>query len=67
LNAGGAQRSLVNLACAFPRAHRVEIAVCGDTTQEAFARALAQAGIRCHRPAPSAIRSRSPNRSSRAR
>jgi glycosyltransferase involved in cell wall biosynthesis len=54
LNAGGAQRSLVNLASALPSTHRTEVAVCGETTQPLFAQALADAGIRCYRPAPSA-------------
>ena len=51
LNAGGAQRSLVNLARAMPRDHRIEIAVCSETTQAAFAAALRDAAVACFRPA----------------
>ncbi|HEX4857670.1 MAG TPA: glycosyltransferase [Usitatibacteraceae bacterium] len=54
LNAGGAQRSLVNLACAIGHRLRISIAVCGATTQPVFAAELARAGIRCFRPASSA-------------
>jgi glycosyltransferase involved in cell wall biosynthesis len=54
LNAGGAQRSLMNLACAIVARHRLAIAVCGETTHAAFADALAQAGVRSFRPASSA-------------
>ena len=52
LNAGGAQRSLVNLACALGSA--VEVAVCGDSTQRAFADVLASRRIAAFRPAPDA-------------
>ena len=52
LNAGGAQRSLVNLAGALPARHRVEVAVCGETTQGAFAETLREAAVHCYRPAP---------------
>jgi len=40
LNAGGAQRSLVNLAGALAGRHRFAVAVCGDTTHAAFAGSL---------------------------
>ena len=54
LNAGGAQRSLVNLACAFRAARRpIAVAVCGDTTNPSFAQRLRAAGIETFRPAPS--------------
>jgi len=53
LNAGGAQRSLVNLASTIAHRHRLAVAVCGETTQGAFADALAEKGIRRFRPAPS--------------
>jgi glycosyltransferase involved in cell wall biosynthesis len=52
LNAGGAQRSLVNLASAIAPRHRIRVAVCGETTQDAFAATLREAGVRCFRPAP---------------
>jgi glycosyltransferase involved in cell wall biosynthesis len=45
LNAGGAQRSLVHLACAIGRCHRIGVAVCGESTHAAFARELSGAGI----------------------
>ena len=51
LNAGGAQRSLVNLATALGERHRCAIAVCGDTTHPAFARMVAAAGLECFRAA----------------
>ncbi len=51
LNAGGAQRSLVNLTRSLPARHRVEIAVCGDTTQGGFAETLREAAVPCYRPA----------------
>ncbi len=54
LNAGGAQRSLVNLACAIHSRLRIAIAVCGSTTQPVFAAQLADVGVRCFRPAASA-------------
>ena len=53
LNAGGAQRSLVNLACALRARRRVAVAVCGDTTNPSFAQRLRAAGIETFRPAPS--------------
>jgi glycosyltransferase involved in cell wall biosynthesis len=53
LNAGGAQRSLVNLACAIAAHHRVAVAVCGDSTQSAFFDGLRRAGIEVFRPAAS--------------
>lgn len=53
LNAGGAQRSLVNLAGALrsraPWAGRFAVAVCGESTHGAFAGALATAGVECFR------------------
>ena len=54
LNAGGAQRSLVNLAQRIAGRHRFAIAVCGDSTHPAFPGRLAQAGVECFRPAPTA-------------
>ncbi len=51
LNAGGAQRSLVNLATHLPAAQRIAIAVCDVSTQAAFAETLAYAGVRTFRPA----------------
>jgi len=54
LNAGGAQRSLVNLACRIAGSHRFAIGVCGETTHPAFADALAAAGVRATRFAPTA-------------
>jgi glycosyltransferase involved in cell wall biosynthesis len=53
LNAGGAQRSLVNLAAALATRHRMAVAACGETTHPAFARALETARVRHFRPAPS--------------
>ncbi|HMF96245.1 MAG TPA: glycosyltransferase [Vicinamibacterales bacterium] len=52
LNAGGAQRSLVNLAAAL-RAVRFEIAVTGDSTAEYFFDALRTSGINVYRTAAS--------------
>jgi glycosyltransferase involved in cell wall biosynthesis len=54
LNAGGAQRSLVNLAAALAARHRLAVAVCGPSTQSAFAASLHRAGVHAFRPAPSA-------------
>lgn len=54
LNAGGAQRSLVNLACELVTRHRFAVAVCGASTQTAFADALAASGVRAFHPAPNA-------------
>ena len=54
LNAGGAQRSLVNLARALSRRHPLAVAVCGETTQAAFAAELGSEGIDLFRPAPTA-------------
>ena len=53
LNAGGAQRSLVNLATAIADRHRIAVAVCGDSTQGNFARQLSGARVRAFRPGPS--------------
>jgi glycosyltransferase involved in cell wall biosynthesis len=54
LNAGGAQRSLVNLACAIAGRHRFAIGVCGETTHGAFPGRLAGAGVECFRVAATA-------------
>ena len=54
LNAGGAQRSLVNLAGPLARRHRIAVAVCAESTQPVFARALEAAGVRTFRPASAA-------------
>jgi glycosyltransferase involved in cell wall biosynthesis len=53
LNAGGAQRSLVNLALGLGASFRFEIAVCGDSSSDWFSRELARAGVRVHRSAAS--------------
>lgn len=53
LNAGGAQRSLVNLALALRDRMPLEIAVCGPSTADAFAIRLANAGVACLRTAES--------------
>ncbi len=45
LNAGGAQRSLVNLAGRIAGRHRFAVGVCGETTHPAFAESLASAGV----------------------
>jgi glycosyltransferase involved in cell wall biosynthesis len=49
LNAGGAQRSLSNLAGALAGRHRFAVAVCGDCTQAAFARRLLADGVEVFR------------------
>jgi glycosyltransferase involved in cell wall biosynthesis len=54
LNAGGAQRSLVNLAARIAGRHRFAVAVCGETTHPAFPAHLASTGVACFRPAPTA-------------
>lgn len=54
LNAGGAQRSLVNLACRIAGRHRFAIGVCGETTHPAFAGKLAAAGVNVSRFSPTA-------------
>jgi glycosyltransferase involved in cell wall biosynthesis len=54
LNAGGAQRSLVNLARELGNRHRFAIAVCGETTHGGFARELRQAHAEVFRPAADA-------------
>lgn len=51
LNAGGAQRSLVNLATALAGRQRLEVAVCAPSTHAAFPAALRAAGVPCFRPA----------------
>jgi len=48
LNAGGAQRSLVNLATALGGV-RLEVAVAGDSTADHFFHAVQAAGVRVHR------------------
>ena len=53
LNAGGAQRSLVNLALGLGASARFEIAVCGNSSSDWFSLQLAQAGVRVHRSAAS--------------
>ncbi|MEP7069444.1 MAG: glycosyltransferase [Usitatibacter sp.] len=54
LNAGGAQRSLANLAAALAGRHRMAIAVCGETTATQFADMLRGAAVEAFRPAPDA-------------
>jgi len=54
LNAGGAQRSLVNLVRAIARRHALEVAVCSESTHDAFARMLQRDGIDPFRPAADA-------------
>jgi glycosyltransferase involved in cell wall biosynthesis len=54
LNAGGAQRSLVNLALAIAGRHRIAVAVCGQSTHREFPARLREAGIEAFRPAPTA-------------
>ena len=54
LNAGGAQRSLVNLATALKSRHRLAIAVCGESSAEYFAAALHATGTETFRPAADA-------------
>jgi glycosyltransferase involved in cell wall biosynthesis len=50
LNAGGAQRSLVNLAGRIAPRHALSIAVCGETTHDHFPAALRAAGVHHWRP-----------------
>ena len=54
LNAGGAQRSLANLAASLGARHRVAIAVCGESTTSHFAQSLCPAGVEAFRCAPDA-------------
>ncbi|MEO7742161.1 MAG: glycosyltransferase [Usitatibacter sp.] len=54
LNAGGAQRSLANLACALAGRHVLEIAVCGESTSDAFALQLRSRGVAAFRPSADA-------------
>ena len=49
LNAGGAQRSLVNLARQIAGRHRFAIGVCGETTHPAFTECLAATGVNVSR------------------
>jgi glycosyltransferase involved in cell wall biosynthesis len=51
LNAGGAQRSLFNLALALKGLLPFEIAVCGNSSSAWFDRGLEQAGVRVYRSA----------------
>ena len=51
LNAGGAQRSLVNLAVGLDRSLGVQIAVCGDSSSGEFLTALVRAGVSVWRTA----------------
>jgi glycosyltransferase involved in cell wall biosynthesis len=50
LNAGGAQRSLCNLAGAIASQHALAVAVCGDSAAGAFAQQMREAGIEAFRP-----------------
>jgi glycosyltransferase involved in cell wall biosynthesis len=54
LNAGGAQRSLANLAKQLQGRHAFAIAVCGESTHPWFAAELERRGIEAFRPAPDA-------------
>jgi len=54
LNAGGAQRSLVNLASGLVARHRLAVAVCEAGTGAAFWLALIEAGVPVFRPAATA-------------
>jgi glycosyltransferase involved in cell wall biosynthesis len=49
LNAGGAQRSLANLAVALAGSTSLEVAVTGPSSADAFTRTLRQAGLRVYR------------------
>ena len=51
LNAGGAQRSLCNLALALHRSMRLEIAVCGDSSSDYFHDKLRRAEVAVNRSA----------------
>lgn len=51
LNAGGAQRSLVNLLGQIHQREALALAVCGESTQDYFAARLREAGVRHFRPA----------------
>jgi glycosyltransferase involved in cell wall biosynthesis len=51
LNAGGAQRSLLNLATALAPRLPLAVAVCADSTQADFAAALRARGVPAFRPA----------------
>jgi len=53
LNAGGAQRSLVNLLLHWPERQAVALAICAAPTHDYFGEALRQAGMCCRRAAPS--------------
>jgi glycosyltransferase involved in cell wall biosynthesis len=54
LNAGGAQRSLANLACVLGTRHRLAVAVCSESTHPEFASTLLGRGVECFRPAADA-------------
>jgi glycosyltransferase involved in cell wall biosynthesis len=51
LNAGGAQRSLVNLVTRIHARHELAVAVCGASTHDYFPGQLREAGVRHFRPA----------------
>jgi len=51
LNAGGAQRSLVNLLTHIQTREELALAVCGESTHDYFAACLREAGVRHFRPA----------------
>ena len=54
LNAGGAQRSLVNLAAELAGRHEFAIGVCGETTHAHFPQELARHGVEAFQLAPDA-------------
>lgn len=54
LSAGGAQRSLVNLATTLASRRRIAVAVCAESTHREFPDRMAMAGIDSFRAAPSA-------------
>jgi len=53
LNAGGAQRSLINLVTRIAPRHALEVAVCGASTHDYFPAALRAAGVRHWHPCDS--------------
>jgi glycosyltransferase involved in cell wall biosynthesis len=50
LNAGGAQRSLANLAASLAGCHPCAVAVCGESTTDHFAGVMRDAGVELVRP-----------------
>lgn len=54
LNAGGAQRSLVNLVQRIAGRRRIAVAVCGESTHPEFPELLRRAGVDAFRPAATA-------------